>query len=465
MHRGAQEAEAGRALGEFAALADTPEAARAELERHVGATPGRTADAVRALGALLDRALAAARESGSARDAGPADGGGTAPGGLADLVFLDVGIGGGDDRRGAGAAADAPVPLASGFEPTTLDAPAAAPSATRPAAPAPAAAALDRRAHVRPPDVELPALRFAATLPGEPAPMTVAWLDAPGGAEASADAASGTGLVFLDDAAPVAVLDVEELPADSPADAALADEFAGAPTAVLDFLAVDDGPSLELAVPPLGGASVEPLDLTLPEPESGWAPSAAATPPPAAAPGAGEEHIDLGDWLRAEEPEVTTRMTAAAPRQTEDENAAFAEALRAFKAGVARAVPDADFDSHYDSDRLQGDGAARRGDRRAAEGGARPGAPAARARGARPVLRRSRRARPGPGRAGIGGQRPRGGRGADDASAVGVCYLLATACERLGRVAEARRWFVRVLAIDFTFRDAAARLASLPAPD
>jgi hypothetical protein len=42
---------------------------------------------------------------------------------------------------------------------------------------------------------------------------------------------------------------------------------------------------------------------------------------------------------------------------------------------------------------------------------------------------------------------------------------LASAFERLGRVAEARRWYVRVLALDYSFRDAAPRLASLPAPD
>ncbi|HZF67477.1 MAG TPA: hypothetical protein VEZ47_05540, partial [Gemmatirosa sp.] len=75
MHRGGHEGEAGRALGEFAALTDGAESARAELERHVGATPGRAPDAVRALCALLDRALAAAPDVAGARPARSAEGG------------------------------------------------------------------------------------------------------------------------------------------------------------------------------------------------------------------------------------------------------------------------------------------------------------------------------------------------------------------------------------------------------
>ncbi|MDQ6926759.1 MAG: hypothetical protein M3154_11060, partial [Candidatus Eremiobacteraeota bacterium] len=45
-----------------------------------------------------------------------------------------------------------------------------------------------------------------------------------------------------------------------------------------------------------------------------------------------------------------------------------------------------------------------------------------------------------------------------------VHYVLAESARVVGRLRDARAWYVRVLASDYGFRDAAARLAALP-PD
>jgi tetratricopeptide (TPR) repeat protein len=295
--------------------------------------------------------------------------------------------------------------------------------------------------------------------------MTVAWVQPPATRSDDAPAPDAGDLVFLQDAPGVALL---EAPADEGFDAP-SQSASPSVGASLEFLTFEDAPSGTLVDAREPEPLLEPLDLALPEPPSRHvapAPAAAAAAAAASAPAPAEEHVDLGDWLRSEEPEATTRMTAAAPRQTEDENAAFAEALRAFKAGVARSVPDADFDSHYDL------GIAYK------EMGLLDEAIGALQKAARAPGRPLRaiealgqcfldRGEPALALAALDSvaRELEAGRGADDASAVGVCYLLADACERLGRAAEARRWFVRVLAIDFTFRDAAPRLASLPAPD
>lgn len=206
------------------------------------------------------------------------------------------------------------------------------------------------------------------------------------------------------------------------------------------------------------------------------APSTATSVAPVApAPRAPDDDgLDLGAWLRADEPAPTTRMTAAAPARTDDEDLAFAEALRAFKAGVARSVPDADYDSHYDLgvayqemgllDEAIGEF------QKASRAPGRPLRPLealagcflardepALALAALDAVARDLDA----GRGAAHGDEGEPGQ----ASVVGLCYLLASASERLGRVSDARRWYVRVLALDYAFRDAAARLASLPAPD
>jgi len=47
---------------------------------------------------------------------------------------------------------------------------------------------------------------------------------------------------------------------------------------------------------------------------------------------------------------------------------------------------------------------------------------------------------------------------------VALCYLLGAASQEVGRADDARSWYLRVLATDYGFRDAATRLASLSPP-
>jgi tetratricopeptide (TPR) repeat protein len=47
---------------------------------------------------------------------------------------------------------------------------------------------------------------------------------------------------------------------------------------------------------------------------------------------------------------------------------------------------------------------------------------------------------------------------------VALCYLLGAASQEVGRTDDARGWYLRVLATDYAFRDAATRLASLSPP-
>lgn len=493
MHRGGQDEEAARALGEFAALADGPAAARAELARHLAAAPapdpapGAAPDT--SLTALLERTLGASDGDGADGGHATAAGGrGASSDALGDLVFLDMGFG--------AAAEPAPVELA----PSCDDAPVAE-------APPDEAWSL---APVAP--------RWTVALPGEPAPLAVALLD-----RAAAGEPAGVSDDLALDLAPElacgmagdAVIDGEgELPlwlvppdgelapvdegcADGGAldlelflpepeaavDAAAARLLAGpvpsverayapaevdAPLDGLEMLELDavDGPPL--AVPPVEGEAATPV-AEVPDDVACDVVCEVALDEPAAiaiehAPAPSDEALDLGAWLRATEPATSTRMTAPAPAESGDEDQAFAEALRAFRTSVARAVPDADHDSHYDlgvAYREMGllDEAIHAFQRAARA----PGLPlraleslgqAFLDRGepalAQAALARAARALDAPG--------PLEG----DASTVGLCYLVASAAERLGQADEARRWYVRVLALDYSFRDAAARLASLP---
>src|SRR5205823_423742 len=58
--------------------------------------------------------------------------------------------------------------------------------------------------------------------------------------------------------------------------------------------------------------------------------------------------VDLGDWLRTDEPARTTRLTTDELAPTGDEAADFERMLGVFKAGLARNVDSADHASHYD---------------------------------------------------------------------------------------------------------------------
>ena len=204
-----------------------------------------------------------------------------------------------------------------------------------------------------------------------------------------------------------------------------------------------------------------PLPVDLPEPAE---PVAASSPSQASEPAATDDLLDLGAWLRDTEETPTTRLTTASVPQTGDEQADFDATLRAFTAGVARAVEHHDFDSHYDlgvAFREMGlvDEAIVEFQRAALAPG-------------RPL-----RALEALAQCFLDVRQPdvalstleaavaeAAAAGAGDASLVGVHYLMGAAAQALGRPDDARRWFVRVVATDVRFRDAAARLAALSPP-
>jgi tetratricopeptide (TPR) repeat protein len=190
--------------------------------------------------------------------------------------------------------------------------------------------------------------------------------------------------------------------------------------------------------------------------------AAAAAPAPSV-----DDGLDLGAWLRESEPTPSTRLVAAAMPTTGDEEADFQATLQAFKAGIARSLADADFDAHYDLGvaykemglleeaigEFQKAARAPDGPLRALEALAE----CFLERG-EPQLVLSTLA-------GASAQLTRAAPTAADASQhVALCYLLGAASQDVGRTEEARGWFLRVLATDYAFRDAAARLASLSPP-
>ena len=87
-------------------------------------------------------------------------------------------------------------------------------------------------------------------------------------------------------------------------------------------------------------------------------PPAALEPTPASTPsvpaggggggGGDDDFVDLGDWLRDDEPVKDTRMVVDEEEPTGDEQADFADMLAKFKQGVAENVEEEDYDSHYD---------------------------------------------------------------------------------------------------------------------
>ncbi len=77
-------------------------------------------------------------------------------------------------------------------------------------------------------------------------------------------------------------------------------------------------------------------------------PEPAPPPPAAAAPGDDADFVNLGDWLRDDHAPKSTRMVVQEQAPSGDEQADFADMLRAFKQGVAENVEDEDHQSHYD---------------------------------------------------------------------------------------------------------------------
>ncbi len=193
---------------------------------------------------------------------------------------------------------------------------------------------------------------------------------------------------------------------------------------------------------------------------------ATTTPAPAPAYVAPERDAptDLGEWLRSTELPASTRLVTQAPRETGDEDADFDAALHAFTSGLAQAVDAGDRESHYDlgvAFREMGllTDAVREFQRALAAPGS-----GLREREAlaqcfldlnRPELALAT-LEPAADAAAAAGVPPE--------TLVGVHYVLAEAARAVGRVDVARAWYVRVLATDYGFRDAATHLAALPPP-
>lgn len=168
------------------------------------------------------------------------------------------------------------------------------------------------------------------------------------------------------------------------------------------------------------------------------------------------DFVNLGDLLRAEEPERTTRMVVEEQAPSGDEQADFAEMLAKFKAGLAENVDADDYESHHDL------GVAFREmgllDEAIVEFQKALRGPGRRLRSlealgecfvekeqyqlAVATLRRATQE-----------SNP------EDEQLVGVWYLLGVALDALGQREEAVRYFERVLAFDYGFRDAAERVA------
>jgi tetratricopeptide (TPR) repeat protein len=76
--------------------------------------------------------------------------------------------------------------------------------------------------------------------------------------------------------------------------------------------------------------------------------SSAPTTRPEVPLAADDEFVNLGDWLRGDAGEKSTRLVVPEQEPTGDEEADFQDMLRKFKQGIAENVEDEDHQSHYD---------------------------------------------------------------------------------------------------------------------
>ena len=171
-----------------------------------------------------------------------------------------------------------------------------------------------------------------------------------------------------------------------------------------------------------------------------------------------DDFIDLGSWLREDEPVRSTRMVTEDAPPTGDEQADFDEMLRRFKQGVAANVDEEDYASHYDlgvaykemglvDEAIAEFQKALRGDThrvRSYEALGQCFVEKGQHQVAVTLLRRAAEST-----------------GADDQQLVGVLYLLGYASEVLARHADALGYYQRVFAVDIEFRDVAQRVAAM----
>lgn len=187
-------------------------------------------------------------------------------------------------------------------------------------------------------------------------------------------------------------------------------------------------------------------------------PLASPTMPPPPKPPADDDFIDLGDLLRADEPEKNTRMVVEDKEPTGDEDADFQDMLRKFKEGVAQNVEEEDYDSHYDlgvAFKEMGLLDEAIGEFQKALRGTHHRIRTHEALGqcfiekgmwpvAATILQKAT-------------MEP----ALDDAQLIGVLYLLGQAYEELKKPADALTAYQRVYAVDIGFRDVNARVMAL----
>lgn len=496
MHRAGRDDEALRALTEFAALCPPGDDVRDVLGQHL-ARGNRGTELTVKLQALLE---------GAAPSTGAAPEKGIAPASAlddraADLVFLDVTS---DTVSAAEEAAPAPTQVL-GLEPTSFeDAPAVEPIALdaetfepQSFESSPADAPLELESHVdlsAPLELEMPAdapieLEMMSAEPSLELELPTDEpldLDMPAEAPMHLESLDTFGTVDFDDDDDLEAIEIADAPsletalsdamlADAPVDlpfvepdldfddVAPAQPSSAAPTPASDARWSDALPG-ELPVLSLGGwlgsAGAVVIGGGEPPADIPVEPAPPAIEPPRAAE---SEHIDLGEWLREQEPAPTTRLSTDESTPTGDEAADFERMLGIFRAGVARNIEVGDADSHYDL------GVAFREmgliDEAISEFQKAVQSPNASLR-AREALGQCFLDRGSPELAAATLERAvaeRGAIGVDESRLLNVWYLLGDAHARLGRVAPARECFERVVANDIEFRDAITRLTQLTA--
>ncbi len=185
----------------------------------------------------------------------------------------------------------------------------------------------------------------------------------------------------------------------------------------------------------------------------------AAPPPPLrAADAADSEDVILADWLRDDDEPASTRLRMREPEMSGNEQNDFDSLLRHFKEGVARALGEDDYDSHYDL------GVAYKemgllddaiGEFQKALRSRTYRLAAYEALGQCFLEQQSYKV------AVTVLSRALHEPAFQEEQRVGVLYLLGFSCEVLQRFDEARSYFQRVYATDIHFRDVGQRLADL----
>jgi tetratricopeptide (TPR) repeat protein len=187
-------------------------------------------------------------------------------------------------------------------------------------------------------------------------------------------------------------------------------------------------------------------------PAGGVRPSSRPTP-------VATEFIDLAAWMDEDEQKKSTRMVAEGVTEPENEaQADFADMLERFKEGVAANLDEGDFQSHYDL------GIAYR------EMGLLDEAIAEFQKALRSTDDRVKtyealgqcfiEKQHYPIAITLLARALNDGRNGDE-TLIGVLYMLGSACEAVGRHAEARGYYERVYAVDIRFRDVNDRLAAV----